>query len=139
MVLCSRCTKELSSFLRLKISPILEALILFFVSYIRAEFDFAVKLFSFSPSSLMIEQCSKCRQVFLENLSHQKYSNTVGGDRVVRWSWVNFQCRASYNLDDSMARACCARSRCGWRLFGHFFSPLSFFASFSLSLGDGPI
>ena len=27
----------------------------------------------------------------------------------------------------------------GGRLFGHFYSPLSFFSSFSLSLGDGPI
>ena len=23
----------------------------------------------------------------------------LGGGRVVRWCWVNFQCRASYNLD----------------------------------------
>ena len=43
------------------------------------------------------------------------------------------------NLDYSRARACCACSRCGWGLFGHFFSHLSFLASFSLSLGDGPI
>ena len=27
----------------------------------------------------------------------------------------------------------------GWVLFGHFYSPLSFLSSFSLSLGDGPI
>ena len=43
------------------------------------------------------------------------------------------------NLDYSRARAYCACSRCGWRLFGHFFSHLSFLFSFSLSLGDGPI
>ena len=30
-------------------------------------------------------------------------------------------------------------SRCGWELFGHFFSGLLFLFSFSLSLGDGPI
>ena len=30
-------------------------------------------------------------------------------------------------------------SRCGWGLFGHFYSHLSFLSSFSLSLGDGPI
>ena len=30
-------------------------------------------------------------------------------------------------------------SRCGWGLFGHFFSLLSHLYSFSLSLGDGPI
>ena len=28
---------------------------------------------------------------------------------------------------------------CGWGLFGHFLSRLSFLFSFSLSLGDGPI
>ena len=43
------------------------------------------------------------------------------------------------NLDLSRARACWACSRCGWGLFGHFFSHLSFLSSFSLSLGDGPI
>ena len=36
------------------------------------------------------------------------------------------------NSDNSRARAYCACSRCGWGLFGHFFSHLSFFFSFSL-------
>ena len=35
-------------------------------------------------------------------------------------------------LDHSRARAHCACSRCGWGLFGHFFSCLSFLSSFSL-------
>ena len=43
------------------------------------------------------------------------------------------------NMADSRARAYCACSECGWGLFGHFYSHLSFLASFSLSLGDGPI
>ena len=42
-------------------------------------------------------------------------------------------------VDYSKARVYCAGSRCGWGLFGHFFSCLSFLLSFSLSLGDGPI
>ena len=42
-------------------------------------------------------------------------------------------------LDYSRARAYRACSRCGWGLFGHFFSHLSLLFSFSLSLGDGPI
>ena len=42
-------------------------------------------------------------------------------------------------LDNSGARAYCACSRCGWGVFGHFFSGLSFLFSFFLSLGDGPI
>ena len=41
------------------------------------------------------------------------------------------------NLDDSMARAYCACSRCGWELFGHFVSSLAFLFSFSL-LGKRP-
>ena len=44
------------------------------------------------------------------------------------------------NLDKSRARAYCACSRCGWGLFEHFVSRLSFlFSSPPLSLGDGPI
>ena len=43
------------------------------------------------------------------------------------------------NLDKSRARAYCTCSRCGWRLFGHFFSGLSFLFSVFLYLGDDPI
>ena len=42
-------------------------------------------------------------------------------------------------VDFSRARAYCACNRCGWGLFGHFFSHLSLLFSFSLSLQDGPI
>ena len=42
------------------------------------------------------------------------------------------------NLDKSRARAYCACSRCGWGLFGHFFSRLSFHFSFSLLSGRRP-
>ena len=41
-------------------------------------------------------------------------------------------------LDNSRARAYCACSRCGWGLFGHFFSHKSFLFPFSLSMGDLP-
>ena len=34
-------------------------------------------------------------------------------------------------LDKSSLRAYCACSRCGWGLFGHFFSRLSFLLPFS--------
>ena len=37
------------------------------------------------------------------------------------------------NLDYSRARVYFACSRCGWGMFGHFFSHLSFLSSFSLS------
>ena len=46
--------------------------------------------------------------------------------------------RPSY-LAESRARAYCACSGCGWGLFGHFYTHLSFLSAFSLSLGDGPI
>ena len=42
-------------------------------------------------------------------------------------------------LGKSEARTYCTCSGCGWRLFGHFFTRLSFLFSFSLSLGDCPI
>ena len=63
----------------------------------------------------------------------------IGGGRVVRWCWVNFQCRGVLQFGYGRARAYCTRSRCGWGLFGHFYSHLSFLSSFSLSLGDGSI
>ena len=59
---------------------------------------------------------------------HFNLTQKVGG-RVVRWSWVTSITGASYNLDDSRARAYCACSRCGWGLFGHFNSALSFLLS----------
>ena len=43
------------------------------------------------------------------------------------------------NINYTRARAYCAYSKCGWGLYGHFFSHLSFLSSLSLSLGDGPI
>ena len=43
------------------------------------------------------------------------------------------------SFDKSRARAYCSCSRCGWGLFGHFYSRLSFLSFFSLSLGDDPI
>ena len=61
---------------------------------------------------------------------------------VVGWSdgaGYTTSTRASYNSDYSRTRAYCSCSRCGWGLFGHFYSYLSFLSSFSLSLGDGPI
>ena len=43
------------------------------------------------------------------------------------------------NLDYRRARVYCTCSRCGWMLFGHFYSHRSFLSSFSLSLRDGSI
>ena len=63
------------------------------------------------------------------------FSLSLGGGRVVRWCWVNFQCRGVLQFDYSRARAYCACSRCGWGWLDIFtlFYPFSFF---SLSLGE---
>ena len=56
---------------------------------------------------------------------------------MVRWCWVNFQCwgRLAY-LDSSRARAYWAYSRCGWGLFGRFFSLIYHFSFLSPSLWE---
>ena len=51
----------------------------------------------------------------------------------ILWIFNQFKGRASYDLDDNMARAFCTCSRCGWGLFGHFYSSLTFLSFFSLS------
>ena len=63
-----------------------------------------------------------------------------GGGRVVRWCWVNFQCRGVLLIwiiveQGPIALAVGAGGGC----LDIFFSRLSFLFSFSLSLGDGPI
>ena len=42
-------------------------------------------------------------------------------------------------LENNRAKAYCACSRCGWGLFGHFFSLVYLFSLLSPSLRDGPI
>ena len=62
-----------------------------------------------------------------------------GGEAGGEVGWCNGAGKPSLpgrptNLDNSRARAYCAYSRCGWGMFGHFFSRLSFLLSFSLSI-----
>ena len=81
-----------------------------------------------------------CKKEFSSTTKNRKKLCLIGGGgRVVRWCWLNFQCRGVLQFGYSRARAYCARSRCGWGSFGHFYSHLSFLSSFSLSLGDGSI
>ena len=97
-----------------------------------------IYLFSFlSPSLLETARCrlkgaERCGLAYVYSLPATLFSK--GGGRVVRWPWVNFQCRASYSLDDSRARAYSACSRCGWGFIWTFL-----LSSSSLSLADDPI
>ena len=64
----------------------------------------------------------------------------IGGGRVERRCWVNFQCRDVLLVWMMVGQGPIALAAgVGRGLFGHFFSHLSFLFSFSLSLGDGPI
>ena len=64
----------------------------------------------------------------------------IKGGRVVRWCWVNFQCRGVLLIWMIVGQGPTALAvGAGGGLFGHFFSRLSFLFSFSRSLGDGPI
>ena len=57
-----------------------------------------------------------------------------------RRCWVNFQCRGVLLVWMMVGQGPIALAvGAGGRLFGHFFSHLSFLFSFSLSLGDGTI
>ena len=67
-------------------------------------------------------------------------STVIGGSRVVRRCWVNFQCRGVLLIwivvgQGPIELAVSAGGGC----LDIFFSHLSLLFSFSLSLGDGPI
>ena len=63
-----------------------------------------------------------------------------GGGRVMRWCWVNFQCRDVLLIWVIVLQVPTALVvRAGGVVWTIFFSRLSVLSSFSLSLGDGPI
>ena len=63
---------------------------------------------------------------------------SVGGGRVVRWCWVNFQCRRVLRIWIRVGQGptVCACSRCGWGLFGHVFLSSIIFSFLSPSLWE---
>ena len=60
----------------------------------------------------------------------------IGGGRVVRRCWVNFQCWGVLQVDYSRARAYCACSGCGWGFFLDIFTLIYPFSSLSRSLWE---
>ena len=67
-------------------------------------------------------------------------SRSRGGGRVVRWFWVNFQCRGILLILVRVGQGPTALTvGAGGGCLDFFFSHQSFLSSFSLSLGDGPI
>ena len=66
---------------------------------------------------------------------------TLSAMGVVGWcdgAGLTSSAEASYNLDYSRARAYYTCSRCGWGLFGHFYSHLSFSLLFLPLFGRRP-
>ena len=61
------------------------------------------------------------------------------GCSVVRWPWVNFQCRGVLLIWMIVGQGPIALAVGAGGVIWTFFSPLSLLFSFSLSLGDGPI
>ena len=68
------------------------------------------------------------------------HSRELGGSRVVRRSWVNFQCRGVLLTWITVGQGPIVLAvGAGGGCLDIFFSHLSLLFSFSLSLGDGPI
>ena len=59
--------------------------------------------------------------------------------RVVRWCWVNFQCRGVLLIKIQVGQGPTALAVSAGGSCLDIFSPSIVFFSFSLSLGDGPI
>ena len=70
----------------------------------------------------------------------EKSLMVLGGGRVVRRCWVNFQCQGVLQTWLTVEQGPIVLSvGAGGGCLDIFFSHLSVFLSFSLSLGDGPI
>ena len=95
--------------------------------------------------SLFLYNCCFCFHSLASRISKvrvlnpswvQRVHNTSSGVPALDIIWVPIY----ISLSGGFAGAYCAcSSRCGWRLFGHFFSRPSFLSSISRALGDGPI
>ena len=86
-------------------------------------------------------QWAKCGHIDVDVTSSRRHFYIIaGGGRVVRWCWVNFQCRGVLLIWIIVGQGPTALAvGAGGGCLDIFFSCLSFLFSFSLSLGDGPI
>ena len=74
------------------------------------------------------------------SMTHLPQYLSVGGGRVVRWSWVNFQCRCVLLVWIRVGQGPTALAvGAGGGCLDFFYFHLSFLFSFFLSLGDDPI
>ena len=85
------------------------------------------------PNALAVSAGGGCLDIFNSHLSF------LGGGRVVRWGWVNFQCQGVLLIGIVVGQGPAALVVGAGGVVWTFFSRLSFLFSFSLSLGDGPI
>ena len=67
------------------------------------------------------------------------YCSGEGGGRVVRWGWVNFQCRGVLLTLIIVGQGLIGLTEGAGEGCLDIFSLVYRFSSFSLSLGDGPI
>ena len=79
-----------------------------------------------SPCFRQVRRSESQFDLQLHLMIFRRSSRQIWGGRVVRWCWVNLQCRGVLLIWMSRARAYCASNGCGWGLFGHFYSRLSF-------------
>ena len=85
-------------------------------------------------------RCIKRHNTFVFTFNTSVLPKQFGGGRVVRWSWVNFQCRGVLLVWIRVGQGPTALVEgAGWGCLDIFYSHLSFLFSFSLSLGDDPI
>ena len=67
------------------------------------------------------------------------FTVNFGGGPVVRWCWLNFQCRGVFVIWIVVEQGPTALTIGADGVVWTFFPRLSFLFSFSLSLGDGPM
>ena len=111
------------------------------VAFLRVSFD------PYIPNPLRCYACQvfghhekKCRrEQMCANCGEPKHSADEGGGRVVRWCWVNFQCRGVLLIWIRVGQGPSALAVGAGGGCLDIFTLVYHFSSLSPSLGDGPI